>query len=258
MRPVFSIFLTAACVFATGCQSSGIGDDDSSLADDDDTIGGDDDTAIDPCDQGHTIHDLQQGHVPEQTEVHLNCVVVTSPIAEEGPGFFVQEPDSDLGPEYSGIFAYMVDSGLVQALSQTVQVGNLVNVVAMYQEYYGLSEVAFSDAVDVEPLGTTGTASPAVIADPCEVTTGGALMEAYEGVLVQIQDVTVTSENPDDPEDYGEFEVGGCLRIDDLFMAEDPAMSPLEGDTFSSITGLLHYSWGGSRLCPRTATDLVP
>ena len=70
-----------------------------------------------------------------------------------------------------------------------------------------------------------------------------------------LRDVSVTDANPDTPDDYDEFTVGGCLRIDD-FLYDDLDQPALESD-YSEITGVSTYSFDNSKLLPRGAEDLV-
>ena len=61
----------------------------------------------------------------------------------------------------------------------------------------------------------------------------GDVAEMLEGVLVRVVDIETTHTQPDCPHDYGEFEVTGGLRIDDMGHHWQARL----GDDFSSITG---------------------
>ena len=91
--------------------------------------------------------------------------------------------------------------------------------------------------------------------DACDVATGGADAERYESMLLVVSDVSVTNANPDDPSDYDEFEVAGCLRVDDFLY--DALDQPVEGTDYTSITGVLNYSFSNFKLAPRDAEDLA-
>ena len=225
-----------------GCPVTPTGDDDDDAAEDDD-VADDDDTVADD-----TIYDVQTGGVAEKSTVYLANVVVTSPLSEAPPGFFIQEPGA---AENGGIYVY-VANGAEADLGSVVVVGNEINITGLYKEYYGLAELELADAADVEVVGTA-TITPTAV-DACAVGTGGADMGAYQSVLVTVSNVTVSSENPDDPDgDFGEFEVESCLRVDDLFFEENPAM----GATFSAITGPMYYSYDNAKIEPRDASDLA-
>ncbi len=178
-------------------------------------------------------------HPDEGASVNLTGLVVTG--IREGVGAFLQDPDLS---EYGGIFAYAgSDPG--------VAVGDLVDVTGIYSEYYELSEL--SDPV-FSVTGTHALPDP-IAADPCDVGTDGKLGERYESMLVVVNDVSVTDSNPDDPDDYGEFEVGGCLRIDDSIY--DYGDQPAVGTAYSSLSGVLTYSYSNRKLLPRDASDMV-
>ncbi len=65
----------------------------------------------------------------------------------------------------------------------------------------------------------------------------------------------MTDENPDST-DFGEFRVDAALRVDDaLFKYDADATNPSNCDAFSTLTGVVHYSFGNHKLLPRDATD---
>ena len=69
-------------------------------------------------------------------------------------------------------------------------------------------------------------------------------------------DLTVTDSNPDAPDDYGELEVNGCLRIDDQ-ISDVLVPQPDEGATLSSMRGILTFSYGHHKLLPGGAEDVT-
>jgi hypothetical protein len=104
-----------------------------------------------------------------------------------------------------------------------------------------------------------GTALPFAPLDvtPADVTTAGPLAEAYESMLLRVSSVSVISVNPDAPQDFDEFAVTGNLRIDDLLYTALDNNFAL-GASFSSITGVLGFSFSNTKLMPRGANDLTP
>lgn len=178
-------------------------------------------------------------HPEEGALVAIEGLVVTG--LREGAGFTAQDPA--LG-EYGGL--YVFDYG-----DNVVALGDVVRVSGTYDEYYELTELT-SPTVTV-----TGTAAvpEAIVVDPCDIGTGGSMAEAYESMLVSVLDVSVTDANPDDPEDYDEFEVGGCLRVDDFLYTDldQPALDT----SWSSLTGVLTWGFDNAKLAPRGASDLV-
>ena len=265
MKHLITILLALLCCGALAlmpaCNATPDDDDDASGDDDDATAGDDDDDDVaDDDDMGDdddavgddTIYDVRQGGFPDKTEVFVAGVIVTSPMTDSPPGFFIQEPGSESNPEYSGVFVYVNGEDNVTAVAGDIAVGNEIDITATTKDYFGLMELTLEDAANLTVTGT-GNIDP-VDVNACDVGTGGASMEPYESVLVRTGAVSVTSENPDDPKgDYGEFEVEGCLRVDDLFIEENPAM----GTTFSSVTGPMYYSYDNAKIAPRTAADLA-
>ncbi|MFN7143138.1 MAG: amidohydrolase family protein [Myxococcota bacterium] len=179
-------------------------------------------------------------HPAEGALVKITDVVVTG--VRDGGGFFVQDRSLDT---FGGLYVY--DPG-----GAAVAVGDVVTVSGTYDEYYALTEIT-SPTVTVTG---TGVVPPPIAVDACDVGTGGALAEAYEGMLVVVSDVSVTNENPDGPDDdFDEFEVAGCLRVDDFLW--DAFDQPTGSPSYAAITGVLNYSFENFKLAPRGAEDLV-
>jgi len=114
------------------------------------------------------------------------------------------------------------------------------------------SQIVVASTQDLKATGTMPAPAPAVVS-PADIATGGPKAEAYEGVLVTVKDVTVT--NPD--LGFGEWEVTGKLRVDDLFFAMAQWPKPAQGDKYASITGCLNYNFDNTKISPRTLADLV-
>ena len=177
-------------------------------------------------------------HPADGDSVAISDVVVTG-IRASG-GFFVQDPAA---AEYGGLYVY--DRG-----ATTVALGDVVSVVGTYTEYFGLTEI--TDPT-VTPTGSAAVPDPIEV-DPCDVATGGARAEPLEGMLVVVRDVALTDANPDGTADYDEFEVGGCLRVDDFLW--DALDQPASG-AWSSITGVALYSFDNAKIAPRAASDMA-
>ena len=191
--------------------------------------------------QWSTIYDVQQGNIPLDSTVALTDVVVTAidTVGVNAGNFWIQETG---GGPYSGIMVY---NGINEPV--TFSVGDRLTVVGTYAEHFTESQIA----LDFFVVGASGAAlSPAVIANPSIIATGGAQAEQYEGVLVRVNNLTVT--NPD--LGFGEFEVNGSLHIDhDLYTIAPP---PELNDSFSSLTGVMRYNFDNTKLEPRDAADV--
>lgn len=221
--------------------------------DNDSTAGEGDDAGDSPDGDGDggtveaaTVYDVQRGDIAEGTVVRFENVVIASPVwtdPESGNGtVLVQEQD---GGEYSGIAVFMFAD--VSDVT-TLRVGDQVNLTGEYTEFFDFSEVTVSNAADIEVVGAGTLPAPAVVT-ASDVSTGGPLAEAYEAVVVQINDAEVT-----DPDiGFGDFEIGGSLIVDDYFM---PPLLPAPGSRFDSLTGALMYSFEEYRLAPRDMNDV--
>ncbi len=222
----------------------------------------------DPGDGASTdtkVKDIQQSQdslqclVPNGTmliglDISLKSVVVTAPrytfqvTGEKLDGFYVA--DAEGGP-FSGIHAtYPAENGV--ALSP----GMVLQLIGAHKEnscfsIFAVDSMLVSDAEAPEPVPFE-TTPEAVTADP----------EQFEGVLIRVSGVTVTSANPDktDGADNQEFEVDGVLRVgNDYKLAY---MSPQTdarhvGDYFESLVGVVKFASGKFHLMPRFDSDMV-
>ena len=198
---------------------------------------------------GYAIGDLRDPssprHPAEGTSVRISDVAVTG--VYRGRGFYVQDPDA---ASLGGLYVYG-DGAITD--DDGVAVGDRVRVTGVYSEYYGLSQIG---SPTVAVIGSLPVPDTIDVADACAIGTDGALAELLEGMLVRVTEVTVTSANPDAPSDYGEFEVNGCLRIDDQ-LSDVLIPQPPEGATYSALSGVLTYTYGNTKLVPRGAEDVA-
>lgn len=192
-------------------------------------------------------------HPAAKSLVTIKGAYVTALRAASGSsrGFYVQ--NTSLNP-YSGIFIF------TGSTTPDVQVGNRVSITGTYDEYYSLSEI-MNAIVTIEGPGTTLPFDPVAIANPGDIATSGSLAEGYESMLVKIGAVAVTAVNADDPKDYDEFVVTGGLRIDDQCTDAIQNMGLNNacaiGSNFTSITGVLGYTFDNFKLTPRNKNDVV-
>jgi cytosine/adenosine deaminase-related metal-dependent hydrolase len=178
-------------------------------------------------------------HPAEGTAVAISGAVVTAIDAEAG--FFVQVPGAT---QFGGLYVYEFGDN-------DVSPGDVVTVEGVYEDYYGLAEL--NDVTSVTVTGTAEVPAPIEV-DACDIATGGALADALESMLVTVGAVEVTNANVDDPEDYEEFEVAGCLRVDDMLYAYGD--QPAVGTPYTALTGVAVYSFENAKLAPRDAADL--
>ena len=189
-------------------------------------------------------------HPAENTRVRVGCVITVAGTTTT----WCQDPK---GGAYSGIAIYL---GTMPKYSNgdPVLVGDSVLVDGDYQEYLGATQLSSPEFSFVGK----GTLPKPIVVTPAEIATGGASADAYQGVLVIVNGVTVINANPDAPNDYDEITVTGNLRIDDQAMDNGKAgafdnANFMIGQSFASITGVVHFTYKNSKLLPRSLADLV-
>ncbi|PID28433.1 MAG: hypothetical protein CSB55_04555, partial [Candidatus Cloacimonadota bacterium] len=120
---------------------------------------------------------------------------------------------------------------------------DLVECDATVVEIYGRTTLQNLSNVTVSPVD--------MMAQPVLITTETVNTEAYESVLIKVENVTVT----DDSLGYGEWEIndgsGTCI-VDDH---ADYSYVPQTGDMISAITGAVQYSYGNFKIEPRRDDD---
>ena len=180
------------------------------------------------------------GHPAENSQVSV--VGYVTGIA--GNGYSVQDSTNP----WSGIFVY------TNSAPTGIAVGNQVQVTGTYVEFFDYSEITGPSVTVLDP-GTTLPFAPIDIANPATLSTA-ATAEPYESMLLRIGAVAITVQNSDAPSDFDEFTVTGGLRINDGFY------SPIDntcavGSTFTSITGVLAFSFSNYKLEPRSPADFT-
>jgi len=214
--------------------------------------GSDSDTPTGGGGETVTIYDIQQGKVTDKVVVELKNVVVTSPVfydKKANGNLFIAEA---AGGPFSGIQVYIyADTALeLEAMDGLPKVGDVINLRAMYAEFYDASQLTVSAASDLTIIGPGTVPAPNVVT-AAEITTGGAKAEDYEGCLVQINGAKVTAPVVM----YGEFEVDSALKVDDLFFVPNPGPKPAMDTTFTALVGQMTYSFDEFKLAPRSCAD---
>jgi predicted extracellular nuclease len=185
-----------------------------------------------------TVAEVQMGDINEGSIVTLSGVVATSGLNYNEDGFFIQDAD---GGEYSGVYVYLFDEAL-EGLAD-VAAGDVLNITGAVTEFFDLTEISVSSADDIQATGDTA----ATVVDQLDTTPSD--WEAWEGCLVELADVNVTS----DEDDYGAASTNhGAMLDDDLF-----SFDVSDGDSFSAVTGLVTFTYSEYRLLPRSAADMA-
>jgi len=197
-----------------------------------------------------TIYDIKKSVVPTGATVALNNALVTARVAS---GFYLQVKETDTGyagADFSGVYVYDP--------ANTVKVGDRVNLatatIALFNGQIQLtkpSTTVATSAAEAPPAATTVL--------PADVGTGGTKAAAFESVIVKVANVAVTELNPaagpGDVDPNKEFVVDSKLRVNDFLYLTAPF--PVVGQKYLSITGVLDFRNGDSKLEPRADTDVV-
>jgi len=200
---------------------------------------------------GTTIYDIQytttagaDGTYPSLLEgqtVTVTGIVTAFGYYSSGNSnrFFISDVS---GGAWNGIFVFNYD--------YTVAEGDEVEVTGEVQEYFGFTELgAITDVTVLSSGNPVPDAIPVLTGDLMAPSTG----EQYEGCLIKISDVTTMQ----GPSQYGEWYVddgsGNCQIDDAIYTYENPSV----GETFTSITGAVDYSYDEYGVNARSANDFV-
>ena len=140
--------------------------------------------------------------------------------------------------------SYMYQPGI------ELTVGDSVVIETEITEYYGYTELYPVQSISIVGTGTVPV--PALIT-PGTLSGGCSLEgEAYEGVLVTMENVTVVQE----ANNYGEWLISDgtdTCEVEDTMIDFEPAL----GTEIVSITGVVEYGYGEYALVPRDTADIV-
>lgn len=191
-----------------------------------------------------SIYEIQYTEDPSGNSPYVSDTVVTYGIVTgvfQQYRFFMEEYP---GGAWHGIYVFRGGNS-----QPNVNVGDSVRVVAVVDEYYGLTELNASADVGVGSVTVLSSGHP--LPGPTVLPTGEVSQEMYEGVFIQVEQAVVESL----PNQYGEWWVNdgsGPLMIDDMGISYSPQL----GDIFN-IRGCLSYGYGTFRLEPRDSSDIM-
>lgn len=210
-------------------------------------------------DGGLTIFDLQFTPFPDGNSGYNNMEVTVKGIVTTDTSDFSFYWIQDGTDPWSGIW--------VNDNVSNVKLGDEVQVTGTVQEQFNATRI--TNVTEVVVLSENNP-----VPEPVVLKTGdlgsGPTAESYEGMLVRVVDVTVTDPRPDGFPGFGEFVVddgSGGVRVDDLGnwdgqtpsnVNPGPDTAFVEGDQFTSITGIQHFTFGNYKIEPRNESDVVP
>ena len=151
-----------------------------------------------------------------------------------------------------------------------LQRGDNVTINGLINEVFDVTRIDSVTSVIVNP-SVNPVPDPSVLTTGTMGTTGGTLVERekWESVLTQYQNITVDSANADGASNFGEIFVNdgsGKTRVElqdgDHYYhnAWEDSLDGIElvkGDKFSSMTGVMYYSFSNYKLVPRKNDDFV-
>lgn len=189
-----------------------------------------------------TIYDVRRGMIPLGQQVTVEGTVTGA----GDDGFFIQVLSGQ--PEYQGVN----ESGVfvfTRTLTPLPMRGDLVRVDGTVSQFRGSTQIS-------NPVVTTlmGGASPApVLLTLQDAVYSGGPVSPFEGVLVQVNNVTVSS-----TAGFAQFHeveiVNGGLYIDDILF---DFAQPVVGMTYNSVIGPMAFrDFSGNIICVRDASDL--
>jgi len=205
------------------------------------------------------IHDVQFTSWPSGVSRYHNCELTLNGIVTGDTAQYNSSYGSYVFQDGSGVWNGVVfDGDAIDALSlgDEVQVSGFVTDFdpEWHFKFDGNTRI-INSSVEVLSTGNTGPA-PALVS--CEeLSQTGEEVESYEGTLVQLNNVTVSSVNSFDwsiADDSG-FE---CLIDEDMAsIGAANFMSTLtEGQVLESISGIFNFSFGTYKVQVRNMADL--
>ncbi|MCB5276479.1 MAG: hypothetical protein LHW62_02050, partial [Candidatus Cloacimonetes bacterium] len=170
--------------------------------------------------------------------------VVTAVIP--GTGFYMADPG---GGPWSGLYVYGRNS------AAQVSVGDEIIATGDIIEYSGLTELSLPTNIQI--ISNNNPVPAAIDLTTAQVPYNNRISEQWEGVLVSIYDLTVTST----PDSYGQWKVSSgnaVSMIDDIFFNIAAATTINIGDTWHKITGIVdQHTAAGYKLNPRSMQDMI-
>jgi len=183
---------------------------------------------------------LANGDSPLKGQAVTISGVVTGEIyAFKNNYYYVQ----DANAQWSGVKVYMKGNLAAE--------GDHVTLTGTVDEYNGCTEITNVTAFKIDSTGTKWIQPMQVTTG--EIATGAANAEAYEGCLIRVENATITNPSLG----YGEWQINdgsGPCRVDD---ETKYYFNPAKYTGVKSVTGILDYANGDTKIEPRLAYDVV-
>jgi len=176
--------------------------------------------------------------------------VITSDSSQFANTYYIQD-FSQANAMWSGVWVRDYNH-------HTFQIGDLVEVTGTVEENYGVTRIADVDSASGATLISSGNTVTPTVVTTGEIASGGENGEAYESVLVRVENLTVSTADFG----YGEFGVddgSGELRGDDVsreFVGSGNGQFT-DGDVIDAIVAVHYYSYGDYKILPRDNADII-
>jgi len=199
-----------------------------------------------------TIHDVQYSPWPSGVSPYLDCFVtvagiVTSDSEDYQSGSFNSYALQSESAQWSGLF---FDGDNIPDLSR----GDEITLTGKVHEYYG--STSMDSVSNINILSSNNAISPLMVSTS-DLAESADELEAYEGCLVSVSNVTITSIDQYDWS-IADNSNESCLMDDDMATMEaDNYMSSLVvDDMLATVSGIFNYSFGTYKIEVRDMGDL--
>ncbi len=199
------------------------------------------------------IHEIQSNRDSTGASTYAGQVVTTTGIVTavgltHPRVFFIEEEG---GGPWSGVMAFFrYDTSVV-----TVNPGDSVVITGDVYEYYGNTEIRIASTADIQILAS-GLPIPGPDVLPAskldDNTADPDTLEAYEGVLVTVENAFVT----DSMDNHGRFTITDGTGYAKARQGNSH-YSPVVGDMIT-ITGCVNVYYGAHCINPRSDEDVIP
>ncbi len=205
------------------------------------------------------IQDTKSANHPAKDSLVKVVGVVTAVDAKKSTsgylkGFWIQD-ETATGP-YNGLYVYGYSWKDTDVAAKKPVVGDKVEVSGTYKEYYDLTEL---DKASFVKKGTA-TVPAALKVKAADIKTGATTAEGYEGMLVQVDNITVgdtVKTTGTTPVAVGFKDKTSSLIVENMIFDFMKPTAPAKDTVYKSVVGVMGYSYKERRLYPRTAADMT-
>jgi hypothetical protein len=181
-----------------------------------------------------TISEIQFTAEADGVSPYSGQTVTTSGIVtgiRSGDGYFIQDGSG----AWNGIYVY--------SSTNVPAIGDLVRITANVTEYFGMTQLSSISSFENVSSGNT-------LPDFAIITSSQVNTEAYEAVLVRVENAVCTNANAG----FGMWEINngtGPAKVDDDIFSYTPVLG-----TAYNVHGPVFYSFSEFKILPRFTADI--